>query len=316
MRPIYESMPYDLEIYYRSSGHFIPHMHELVEVIYILYGTLEIGQDDHLYHMEKGDLAVIFPGKIHHAQCFDREGLSASMYLLASTSLTGDYAQRLSTLQPENPVIPAGRVHEDAIYALRRLYRDYGIEDRGLRSSELLFPAPNLRAGAPAQEDDTGRIVQQSLLQLLLSRALPQMKLAERPDIHEADLEYQIVSYMAEHYREPMTLGSLAQALYVSPYRLSRTFSSTFHTNFNSFLNDMRLDDVCGMLRYSDKSITEIMMDAGFESQRTFNRVFQEKMHMSPREYRRRLRELPEEKEGSDAGSDINLLREPQGGSE
>ena len=295
MRPIYESMPYDLEIYYRSSGHFIPHMHGLVEVVYILYGTLEIGQDDQLYHMEKGDLAVIFPGKIHHAQCFDQDEMSASMYLLASTALAGDYAQRLTSLQPESPVIPAEAVHEDAVYALRRLYRDYGVEDQGLRSSEVLFPAPGIRAGQPAETDDTTRIVQQSLLQLLLSRTLPKMKLRERPDVHEADLEYQIVSYMAEHYREPMTLGSLAQALYVSPYRLSRTISSTFHTNFNSLLNDMRLDYVCNMLRYSDKSITEIMMDAGFESQRTFNRAFQDKMHMSPREYRRRLKDLPQE---------------------
>ena len=304
MRPIYESMPYDLEIYYRSSGHFIPHMHELVEVIYILYGTLEIGQDDQLYHMEKGDLAVIFPGKIHHAQCFDRECLSASMYLLASTSLAGDYAQRLTTLQPECPVIEAAQVHEDAVYALRRLYRDYGVEDPGLRSSELLFPAPDQAAAPAVEQDDTQRIVRQSLLQLLLSRALPQMKLVERPDVHEADLEYQIVSYMAEHYREPVSLGSLAQALYVSPYRISRTFSSTFHTNFNSFLNDMRLDYVCSMLRYSDKSITEIMMDAGFESQRTFNRVFQDKFHMSPREYRRHLRELPQKSEDTKQNAD------------
>ena len=46
MRPIYESIPNDLEIYYRPSAHFTPHIHDLVEIIYVLYGTLEIGIDE------------------------------------------------------------------------------------------------------------------------------------------------------------------------------------------------------------------------------------------------------------------------------
>ena len=34
------------------------------------------------------------------------------------------------------------------------------------------------------------------------------------------------------------------------------------------------------------KSITDICLDAGVESQRTFNRVFRERYRMTPREYR------------------------------
>ena len=34
------------------------------------------------------------------------------------------------------------------------------------------------------------------------------------------------------------------------------------------------------------KSITDICLDAGFDSQRTFNRVFRERYRMTPREYR------------------------------
>lgn len=41
----------------------------------------------------------------------------------------------------------------------------------------------------------------------------------------------------------------------------------------------------------TDKSITDISMDAGFESQRTFNRVFRERYKMTPREYRNLYRE-------------------------
>lgn len=45
----------------------------------------------------------------------------------------------------------------------------------------------------------------------------------------------------------------------------------------------------CSLLEYTDRSITEICMDSGFESQRTFNRAFQERYRMQPREYRQSL---------------------------
>ena len=47
------------------------------------------------------------------------------------------------------------------------------------------------------------------------------------------------------------------------------------------------LEYVVNKLRYTSLPVTEIWLGAGFESQRTFNRVFKEKYHMSPREYRR-----------------------------
>ena len=58
------------------------------------------------------------------------------------------------------------------------------------------------------------------------------------------------------------------------------------HRNFNQFLNEQRLNYVTVHLECTDESITDICMDAGFESQRTFNRAFRERYRMTPREYR------------------------------
>lgn len=40
------------------------------------------------------------------------------------------------------------------------------------------------------------------------------------------------------------------------------------------------------LLEYTEQPITDVCLDAGFQSQRTFNRVFQEAYKMTPREYR------------------------------
>ena len=42
------------------------------------------------------------------------------------------------------------------------------------------------------------------------------------------------------------------------------------------------------ILQDSNESITNIALDCGFESQRTFNRVFKERFKMTPREFRNR----------------------------
>ena len=83
-----------------------------------------------------------------------------------------------------------------------------------------------------------------------------------------------------------MTLEEMAKELGVSKYVLSRVFSSTFHTNFNQYLNEQRLNQAVSLLEYTDYSMTDICLEAGFQSQRTFNRVFQERFKKTPREYK------------------------------
>ena len=105
------------------------------------------------------------------------------------------------------------------------------------------------------------------------------------------DIIYQTVSYIAKHYKEEISLETIARDLGINKYALSRVFSGTFHRNFKQYLNEQRLNYVCVHLECTDKSITDICLDAGFESQRTFNRVFRERYKVTPREYRNLYRE-------------------------
>ena len=81
----------------------------------------------------------------------------------------------------------------------------------------------------------------------------------------------------------------MANDLAVSKYVLSRMFAKTFHCNFKKYLNGIRLNYAISALENTNESITNISLDAGFESQRTFNRVFKDRYKMTPREYRNRM---------------------------
>ena len=80
----------------------------------------------------------------------------------------------------------------------------------------------------------------------------------------------------------------MADDLGVSKYVLSRLFAKTFHCNFVSYVNGVRLNYAISMLDNTSETITNICYDCGFESQRTFNRVFKERYRITPREYRNR----------------------------
>lgn len=110
--------------------------------------------------------------------------------------------------------------------------------------------------------------------------------MVEKEIMGSEDFVYKSVEYVAKNFREKISLEQMAYDLGVSKYMLSRLFSKTFHCNFAGYVTGIRLNYVISMLDGTNKSIMKICYDCGFESQRTFNRVFKERYKITPREYR------------------------------
>lgn len=260
MIPIYEKTEDTFEVFHKRSSHISPHLHKSLEMVYVTKGSLELGIGEELYHMEEGDFAIVFPDIIHHYQVFD-SGKCTGIYVLASPALGGVFTSTLQQYCPDYPIIKKEFLHPDISYAVHSLFKN------------------------PAFEH--AQAIHQSMIQLILARSMPVFKLTDKNSIGSHDIIYETVSYIARHFKEEMTLTSMARDLGYSPYTLSRVFSGTFHRNFNQYLNEIRLDYVCTLLQYTDQSITEAYENAGFNSQRTFNRAFYDRYRMSPREYRK-----------------------------
>ena len=129
----------------------------------------------------------------------------------------------------------------------------------------------------------------QAYLQIILARCIPLLTLTEKSEIGSNDLIYQTVAYISANLQKSFLLEDMAKDLGVSKYVLSRVFSKTFHRNFNQYLNDARLGYAKQRLENISDPITTICLNSGFDSQRTFNRVFKEKYRLSPSDYRKKL---------------------------
>ena len=95
-----------------------------------------------------------------------------------------------------------------------------------------------------------------------------------------------VINYCVSHISEDLSLSSVADALYLNKYYVSKLFSSKLGMTFSDFITNQRLYCVCERLTSGTRPIIEIAYECGFRNLSNFNRVFRARIGMTPREYR------------------------------
>lgn len=90
-------------------------------------------------------------------------------------------------------------------------------------------------------------------------------------------------------YRDSeLTLATLAEQVGVSLHHLSETLNQYGGKNFNHFINEYRVAEVCQKLdQKSERKLIDLAMDAGFSSKSSFNAIFKKLTGQTPSLYRR-----------------------------
>ncbi|MFF1460393.1 helix-turn-helix domain-containing protein [Streptomyces sp. NPDC058330] len=92
---------------------------------------------------------------------------------------------------------------------------------------------------------------------------------------------------MDRAYARPLDVPALARIAHVSPAHFARTFRATFGEAPHRYLQRRRVERAMFLLRESDRSVTDICYEVGFNSTGTFSRTFRDIVGRSPRTYRR-----------------------------
>ena len=98
-----------------------------------------------------------------------------------------------------------------------------------------------------------------------------------------------ITAYMKEHYREDISLESLAENFGYSPTYLSRMFQKYAKTNYKIYLDNIRLEHAVKELMNTRMPIGEIAYGNGFPNSRAFAKAFRKRYGMLPSEYRKMM---------------------------
>ena len=93
---------------------------------------------------------------------------------------------------------------------------------------------------------------------------------------------------MDRAYAEPLDIRAVAAVAYISEAHFIRTFHAVFGETPHRYLQRRRVERSMFLLRETDRSVTDICLDVGFNSLGTFSRTFREIVGEAPSEYRLR----------------------------
>ena len=149
----------------------------------------------------------------------------------------------------------------------------------------LLLPQLSAR-----QSEALGRLLLDAVQVEVIDSNVPNVYTPYAPGIHRAqqtDIAHKIRTYLHEHFSEKVSLQDIALHVYLSRTYVSTLFREETGCSITEYLNSVRVDHACRMLRETDLSLSEIAQACGFEDQSYFNRVFKKALCRSPIQYRR-----------------------------
>ena len=93
--------------------------------------------------------------------------------------------------------------------------------------------------------------------------------------------------YIDINYSKNITLDSLAEITHINKFYLAHSFTECIGQSPINYLTDRRIEACKELLTTSNFSVTQIASSAGFSSQSYFSQIFNKKVGMSPRQYRK-----------------------------
>lgn len=254
--------------------HFPAHRHEYLESSFIISGEGYQIVNGKRHPLRPGTFFFLLPYQVH--EIFVSSGESIKLYncmfdihfLFWSSAAMPGLEQLLHTRE-ELP--PSVQLDGEERETFARLF------------AEMLT------------EFQSGKLWRQQFIQVKLLELLirfDRLRRLERSDLPQAEPTgsssiWSVVRHIHLHYQEPLALTELAQRFGMSSSNLSELFKRHLGVNFARFVHDLRVRHACGLLASTDMSKTDISVEAGFGSLRSFSRIFRELKGMTPSDYRK-----------------------------
>jgi len=95
-----------------------------------------------------------------------------------------------------------------------------------------------------------------------------------------------VYNYLRENFSKQISLEKISRIAHMSPFSFSRYFKKNCGAGFVEYLNRVRMNKACHLLRETEYQVHEISDQCGFSSISNFNKQFRKSEGLPPREYR------------------------------
>ena len=234
------------------------HFHRSYEFVWVISGTLHATVADKDYLLNAGEALFILPYQMHaYTSAPDAE-------FFVAVFAGGHISKFVSAT--------AGKEPTDARFSLSPALQTY------LREQMVPLPhKPQKQVHLPTPS----AFALKGALYAVCAAFDATAQWQKKENDHKA-LIFRIISYVEENYTEPITLHALADALSYEYHYLSRVLRENLHIRFRTLVNQYRCERAKELITETELSLSEIAMNCGFQSIRSFNRAFLEITHTPP----------------------------------
>ncbi len=97
-----------------------------------------------------------------------------------------------------------------------------------------------------------------------------------------------VINHINDNYTNNITRETISKTNGFSPDHFAREFKSYTGKSIRGYINEVRVKTALELLSQSNRKVIDIAYDVGFESLRSFNRVFLRITGGTPTNYRER----------------------------
>lgn len=257
------------------------HCHPEYELHLIQESTGRMMIGDHVGAFEPGSLILTGPNLPHNWVSAIEPGASVRERDML-VQFTGDMAETLAHAFPEFAAVAT--LLEEAAFGVeftggtaargRKKLCEIGM----LEGPRRLLAFLDLMVGLAAERAD----------RRTLSRCAPALGL-HTPASRKLE---RVIAFLASEFRRDITLQEAATICTMEATAFSRFFKHQTGHNFSAYVNHLRVQAACQLLAASDKSVTEICFETGFNNTANFNRRFFAVCGETPSAYRAGARRI------------------------
>ena len=261
------------KVFYENWGHvhvarrkglsFAPHMHDQMEILFLRTGNITVYIDSEAYTLTPDCCCVIFPNQLH--SYVDNENIENDLNYIAifKSELLKSFGKDFDQKVPKNPII----TDKNKLDKIQKYFE----EALSQRASNSAYWSEASNACAV----------------LMLTQALDSFEY-KSAKLLKNDAAADIFAYCNKNFDQDISLDKMSKELNISKDHIMRLFRERFHTNFRNYINQLRIEKAKKLLNSSDMTVTDISINVGYNTIRSFNRAFLEITGYSPSQYRQR----------------------------
>lgn len=246
-------------VYHYPSPIELPpiHNHMFTQIEFMVGGSCKQFVNGNELECTDGTILLMFPQDVH--QYTEFSGNVAQYNLCFSDDMLS--REVLDTMYSKNGILTAKLEDESysrIIACFRKLINEN--ENPGLLSSQIIRG-----------------LIQEIVIEILRYAKSVKTKTGN-PVLRDA------LTYIRENFKHHLTLESIAKTVHLTPQYFCKLFKQELNISFHEYIRNMRLDYAMMLLKTTDKNITEICIESGFNSTSNFTKIFKSRFGITPKQ--------------------------------